>query len=103
MTFQHTQKYVDTSNTDEDDDTKNYLKLLEETKHVTPDGQCGIRSSIIDGVPHSAYQEKHGDNDDLKERLMVDIFSKIKQEQIDDKQKRIIASANTVAAKKNRE
>ena len=33
---------------------------------------------------------------------MVDIFSKIRQEQIEDKQKRIVASANTVAAKRDK-
>ena len=58
-------------------------------------------------MPHSSYIEKSvTDKDepcpDLKERLMVDIFSKIRQEQIEDKQKRIVASANTVAAKKGR-
>jgi hypothetical protein len=51
-------------------------------------------------VLHSSYKEKSVDCGDLKERLMVDIFSKIRQEQIEDKQKRVVGSANAVAAKR---
>jgi hypothetical protein len=58
---------------------------------------------IADGIPHSSYIEKSADCIDLKERVMLDIFSKIRQEQIEDKQKRVVASANTVAAKKSRD
>jgi hypothetical protein len=35
-------------------------------------------SKIDDGVPHSSFKEKSEDVGDLKERLMVDIFSKIR-------------------------
>ena len=59
-----------------------------------------IHGKIEDGVPHSSYKDKSVDCGDLKERLMVDIFSKIRQEQIDDKQKRVVGSANAVGAKK---
>ena len=75
---------------------------------MTPDAGQLRRSShqalmIADGIPHSSYIEKSADCGDLKERVMLDIFSKIRQEQIEDKQKRVVASANTVAAKKSRD
>ena len=58
---------------------------------------------IADGIPHNSYIEKSADCSDLKDRVMLDIFSKIRQEQIEDKQKRVVASANTVASKKSRD
>jgi hypothetical protein len=53
---------------------------LEETKHVTPDAnqKKSSRKVVADGIPHHSYIEKSADCVDLKERLMVDIFSKIR-------------------------